>query len=274
MMKKSKLEIIDVPVIKLTRGKYQTRVKFDQQALEELAESFKEQGIIQPLVVRPLTNENYEIVAGERRWRAAQLAGFDSVPCIVRIYSDEQSAAVTTIENLQRTNLNPIEEAQAYEGMIKDFDYMHDEVAVIVGKSRAYITNMLRLLKLETSVREYIIDGNLQQAHGKVLASLTPQQQRRLAEQCVKNSWSVRKLEQAVKKASTINSELGIQHSDSPDIKRLERIVSEQVGAQVKVDLNDTQSGWFKIKFYDAETLAGLLDKIGVDYEIDKQSAD
>lgn len=262
------MQVHQIPVHHLKRGQYQTRKHFDEQALTELAESFREQGIIQPLVVRQLGTKQYEIIAGERRWRAAQLAQFTEVPCLIHRYSDAEAAAVTTIENLQRCDLNAIEEADAFATMIKEFSYQHDELAAIVGKSRAYVTNSLRLLKLEPRVQEMLVDGSLQPGHGKMLAGLEAAEQLQLANRCIEREWSVRKLEQEVRRLAKKSSASGPQHAIGPDIERLEQVLGERIGSEVQFDLKDgSRSGWFKIKFYDPDTLAGVLEKLGLEYE-------
>ena len=199
---KERAELKQIAIDCLSRGKFQPRRVFAQAALQELADSIKSSGLIQPIVVRPIDEQHYEIVAGERRWRAAQLAGLDYVTCLVKSFNDEQTAAVSTIENVQREDLNPIEEAKAYQRLIDDFSYLHEEVAAMVGKSRARITNSLRLLRLDEAVQQLLIDGDLSEGHGKAIAGLSLPLQRELAMAAVKQGWSVRKLEQHVKQLS------------------------------------------------------------------------
>lgn len=262
----SKAELVEIPIDQINRGRFQPRQEFDQESLDELAESLKSSGMIQPIVVRPLKNNTYEIVAGERRWRAAQRAGMSQVPCLIRHYTDEQTAAVSIIENLQRKDLNPIEEAQAYLKLIDEFKYIHEEVATVVGKSRAKITNTLRLLRLDKRVQDLIIHNKLSEGHGKVLAGLPEHQQYELAMICLEKEWSVRKIEVEAKRS--LQAPKAIQTGYQPDIAYLERNISEKIGTKVVFDAdNNQQSGWLKIRYYDAETLAGLLDKIGVSYE-------
>ncbi len=261
-----KPEYLDLPIEKLLRGRYQPRREFDGEALEELAISIKSNGLIQPIVVRPLAKDRYEIIAGERRWRAAQMAGIHAIPCLINYYSDTQAAAVTTIENINRVNLNPIEEATAYQRLIDEFNYIHEEIAAIVGKSRVKITNILRLLKLEKTVQQLLISEQISEGHGKALVSLPPAQQATLAQTCVDQGWSVRKLEQHIKKASL--PQKALQHTQDTNIQALETHVSEQFGAEVKLEADQSQSsGWLKIRYFDYDTLSGLLDKMGVRYE-------
>src|SRR4029079_3847018 len=176
-MLKRKPTLQQITIDRLSRGKYQPRQHFDPEKLQELADSIKSTDwLLQPIVVRPLSDGNYEIVAGERRWRAAQLAGLGEVSCLVFNYSDEQALQASIVENISRADLNPIEEAQAYQRLIDEFHYLHEEVAASVGKSRTAITNSLRLLKLDPRVQKFLIEGKLSEGHGKILASLEPHQ--------------------------------------------------------------------------------------------------
>ncbi len=251
----------------LHRGRYQARCEFAPEDLAELADSIKSSGIIQPIVVRLSNTDNqYEIVAGERRWRAAQLAGLSEVSCLVKDYSDEQAAAVSAIENINRVDLNPIEEAHAYQHLIDEFDYIHEEIAAVVGKSRAKISNALRLLKLSDYIQGLLITKEISEGHGKILAGLTVEQQHYFAEQAVKQGWAVRQLQQAIKQAGA--PARSIQSGTDIHLTQLEREVSDQIGTKVKVEPDGNQrSGWLKIRYYDHETLAGVLDKMGVEYE-------
>lgn len=268
-----KPELKNIPIECLRSGKYQTRRVFAQEALQELAESIKSEGMIQPIVVRPVVSGigEYEIIAGERRWRAAQLAGIDTVPCLVNNYSDEQTAAITPIENIQRENLNPIEEALAYQHLIDEFNYSHEEVAAVVGKSREKITNLLRLLKLDKQVQEMLISGVLSEGHGKSIAGLPIRLQCEIAKKITENDWSTRKLEQEVRKLNSGSNQDNQSNQADPDVKALERLITEQIGSEVKleVDISSThkKSGWLKIKYFNEEILAGILDKLGIDYD-------
>lgn len=247
----------------LQRGRYQPRQDFNPEALQELADSIQEHGIIEPIIVRSLQGGKYEIIAGERRWRGAQLARLAVIPAIVREYSDEQAAEVTLIENIQRENLNPIEEAKALERLLREFTYTHEKVAIAVGKSRAKITNSLRLLHLHEYVQNLLIQKELSEGHGKALASLPLEDQIKFAQQCVSHNWSVRRTEQAVK-IHKESAEINAAVSD-PNLTRLERIASERFNAEVKVDHQSAQkSGWIRIKYYDNDTLAGILKKMGI----------
>lgn len=255
-----------LPIDQLKRGRYQPREVFDPVLLEELSQSIRSNGLIQPLVVRPIASNAYEIIAGERRWRASQLAGLSSVSCLVKEITDEQAAAVSTIENIQRQDLNPIEEAHAYARLVDEFSYQHDEVAAIVGKSRTQISNMLRLLKLHPEVRELLMTQELSAGHGKILAGLSESLQCELAEESVKQGWSVRKIEEEIRKRE--KNPKSRSASKDPNIARLERIMSDHLCSSVEVDQNNENAGgWLKIRFFDNSTLEGLLDKMGIEHE-------
>jgi ParB family transcriptional regulator, chromosome partitioning protein len=258
-------ELKQIPIEHLQRGKYQPRRDFNSVLLQELADSIREQGVIEPIIVRPVDGR-FEIIAGERRWRAAQLIGLNKVSCIVREYSDEQAAEVTLIENIQRENLNPIEEAQALQRLLDEFHYTHEEAAIALGKSRAKITNCLRLLHLDQRVQHLLMEKQLSEGHGKALASIPFSAQYPLAKQCIDNTWSVRRMEQEVKKVKSASQTHN--NLDDPNITRLERRVSERFNAAVKVENNVHQkSGWIKVKYYDYDTLTGILEKMGLDQE-------
>ncbi len=265
-MIKTQSQLKDIPVEWLRRGKYQPRRDFNQDALQELADSIAEQGIIEPIIVRPLAEKRYEIIAGERRWRAAQLAGLGVVPCVIRDYSDEEAAEVTLIENIQREDLNPIEEAQALHRLLDEFHYTHEEIATAIGKSRAKITNILRLLHLDERVQRLLIERVLSEGHGKALAGLPFAAQFPLAQKAVEQAWSVRKMEQAVKQEKNTGSVA--ENTEDANIKHLERAASDRLGSEVKVENSASQrSGWLKVKYYDYETLAGILEKMGINIE-------
>jgi ParB family chromosome partitioning protein len=257
-MKKAELKYL--PIEKLQRGKYQPRRLFNQEALEELAESIREQGIIEPIVVRLVAEDQYEIIAGERRWRASQLVDLHEVPCLVRQCSDDEAAEISLIENIQRQDLNPIEEADAYQRLIDEFGYIHEEIARAVGKSRAKITNMLRLLNLDEKVQALLKEGVLSGAHGKVLAGLGYHEQKMLALKAVKNQWSVRKLEQEVKRLNS--DELRCSDND-PNVERMERLLTENYGSKVSINYDQNGKGKLVVDFSNYEILQGVLSKMG-----------
>jgi ParB family chromosome partitioning protein len=250
----------------LMRGKYQPRRHFDPVQLQELADSIKTTGgLLQPIIVRPLGNNKYEIIAGERRWRAAQLAGLPEIACLVSQYSDEQALQAALIENINRADLNPIEEAQAYQRLIDEFQYLHDEVAAAVGKSRTTITNALRLLKLDARVQEFISIRKLSEGHGKILAGIAAAHQFPLAERCIQKGWSVRKLESEAKKLQHPEA-VGGRFNDA-NIKHLETALSDHVGNRVHIDCEDRGGGFVKIRFNNVDELEGHFQRLGFKYE-------
>ncbi|TAL60322.1 MAG: ParB/RepB/Spo0J family partition protein [Legionella sp.] len=252
---------------KIQAGQYQPRQDFNTQALEELAQSIASQGLIEPLVVRPIAKDRYEIIAGERRWRAAQLAGLSELPCLVGEYSDKQACALALIENIQRQDLNLIEEAQGYGRLIAEFHYQQDEIAVLVSKSRSHVANILRLLTLTEEVKDLLREQRLTFGHARVLVGLIPAEQLNFAQQTLDELWSVRQLEQAVK-AYKNKAPVDLKNAKKDrDIERLETLLAEQVGAPVQIVNDEDQGGWLKVKFFDNDTLAGLLERLGLRYD-------
>ncbi len=265
-MQKRRPSLQHISIDLLTPGKYQPRQHFDSEKLQELADSIKTtEGLLQPIVVRP-ANGQYEIVAGERRWRAAQLAGLTDVSCLIFEYSDEQTLQASIIENINRADLNPIEEASAYQRMIDEFQYLHEEVAASVGKSRTVITNLLRLLKLDPRVQQLLIDGQISEGHGKILAGLRQHEQMELAEKCAKMNWSVRKMELEAKKLQQIPAENNNRYSDR-NLQKLETSLSQHVGNRVQIEYENRGGGYVKIRFNNIDELEGHFDKIGFVYE-------
>lgn len=256
---KSKPELRILTIDQLSRGQYQPRREFEETALKELAESIQSAGMIQPIVVRPRAGQ-YEIVAGERRWRAAQLIGLQEVPCLVNHYTDEQTAAVTTIENINRVDLNPIEEAQAYQRLIDEFGYIHEEIAAVVGKSRTKITNSLRLLKLDARVRQLLIEGKLSEGHGKILVSLPQNLQYDLAAKALSRGWNVRKMELEARKAQ--QEQPDVINKKDVNIRALESALTQHVGCKVTIE-SDEEKGQLKIDFHNLDILEGIFQKMG-----------
>ena len=265
-IQKRKPTLQQISIELLVRGKYQPRQHFDPDKLRELADSIVSTGgLLQPIVVRPLANHHYEIVAGERRWRAAQMAGLGDISCMVFNYTDEQALQASIIENISRADLNPIEEAQAYQRLIDEFSYLHEEVAASVGKSRTAITNALRLLKLDPKVQQYLATGQISEGHGKVLAGLPAIQQIDLANRCIEKGWNVRKMEMEAKKA-----QMPVNH-DGPfsdaNTKHLEAALSEHIGNRVDIDYEERGGGYVRIRFSNVDELEGHFDKLGFKYE-------
>lgn len=265
-MEKSKPVLQQLSLEQLVRGKYQPRRHFDAEQLRELADSIKTTGgLLQPIIVRPLANNTFEIVAGERRWRAAQLAGLTEIACLVNPYTDEQALQAALIENINRANLNPIEEAQAYQRLIDEFQYLHDEIAAAVGKSRTTVTNALRLLKLDPRVQEFLSKGQLSEGHGKILAGVATQHQFALAERAIQKNWSVRKMEQEAKKLHHPDLNNG-RYSDA-NIKHLETALSNYIGNPVQIDCEERGGGFMKIRFNNVDELEGHFQRLGFKYE-------
>jgi len=258
---KSKPELKALPIEQLVRGQYQPRRHFDSAQLQELAESIKTTGgLLQPIVVRPISANRYEIVAGERRWRAAQIASMTEINCLISHYTDEQALQASLIENLNRADLNPIEEAEAYQRLIEEFDYLHEEVAAALGKSRTTITNSLRLLKLDARVQSWLIEGKLSEGHGKILAGLESKHQVQLAELCIQKGWSVRKIESEAKKLQILDN---AGHYSDPNLQRLEIALSEHIGNNVEINYESRGGGYMRIRFNNIDELEGHFARLG-----------
>ena len=255
-----------IPIEWLQPGHYQPRVNFEQKALDELAQSIKTHGLIEPIVVRELAVQCYEIIAGERRWRAAMLAGLVELPCLIGAYNDEQAAALTLIENIQRQDLNLIEEANGYRRLLDEFHFHQDEIASLVGKSRSHIANLLRLLTLCEPVQDLLRGGRLSLGHARMLVGMQVAQQRHFAEQIEINDWSVRQLEKKVRELKARESSCADPKKDR-DIERLQTILAEQIGAPVQIINDKAEGGWLQVKFFDNDTLAGLLERMGLRYD-------
>ena len=253
-------DLRQLPLEFLQRGKYQPRIDFDELALQELADSIKAQGVMQPIVVRSVGADRYEIVAGERRWRASQLAALDTIPAIIRDISDETAIAMALIENIQRENLNPLEEARALKRLQTEFDLSQQEVATAVGKSRPVIANLLRLLSLEREVSEMLEQGQIDAGHGKVLLALDGGDQVRAARKVVDGKMSVRQTETLVKAMLAPAVDTAPQQKD-PDIDRLERQLSERFGTKVVIE-NKNGRGKLVIQYSDLDVLDGILNRI------------
>jgi ParB family chromosome partitioning protein len=253
-------DLRQLPLEFLQRGKYQPRIDFDEAALQELADSIKAQGVMQPIVVRSVGADRYEIVAGERRWRASQLAALDTIPAIVREISDETAIAMALIENIQRENLNPLEEARALKRLQTEFDLSQQEVATAVGKSRPVIANLMRLLSLEREVSEMLEHGRIDAGHGKVLLALDGGDQVRAARKVVDSKLSVRQTEALVKAMLAPAVDTAPQRKD-PDIDRLERQLSERFGTKVVIE-NKNGRGKLVIQYSDLNVLDGILNRI------------
>ncbi|HLD14042.1 MAG TPA: ParB/RepB/Spo0J family partition protein [Burkholderiales bacterium] len=256
-------ELRQIPVDLLRRGKYQPRTHMDAQALEELAASIRAQGVVQPIVVRALGNGDYEIVAGERRWRAAQLAGLETIPAVVRKIPDEAAIAIALIENIQRENLNPVEEASALQRLIDEFGMTHQQVAEAVGRSRAAVTNLLRLLTLQTDVREMLEKAQMDMGHARALLALEGAAQSKAARQVVEKGLSVRETENLVRRLlSKASGQTTAHGSVDPDIRLLQQHLSERLGAKVRIQHSRRGKGRLVIEYNSLEELDGVLARL------------
>ncbi len=256
-------ELKYLPVEYLQRGKYQPRRDMDQEALQELAESIRQQGIMQPIIVREVTKDKYEIIAGERRWRAAQLAELDRVPTIIRDVEDNAAVAMALIENIQRENLNSMEEAIALQRLQEEFDLTQAEVAEAVGKSRSTVTNLLRLIQLTDEVKLMLENGDLEMGHGRAMLALRPEQQIQAARLVESKSLSVRQTEALVRKFLEETKDKPEQRiSVNKDVERLEEDLSERIGASVSIAYTSKGKGKLTIKYNSLDELDGILKHI------------
>lgn len=255
-------KITMLPVEYLQPGRYQPRGEMQTEALEELSASIKAQGLMQPIVVRPITGNNrYEIITGERRWRATQLAEIHEIACIVRNVSDEATVAMALIENIQREDLNPIEEAVALKRLQDEFELTQQEVAQAVGKSRSTVTNLLRLMMLTPDVRKYLEHGDIEMGHARAILTLAEDEQRAIASQVIAKGMSVRQTEALARKAQQPAAEKA-KKEVSADIQRLETDLSEKVGVPVKIDHAASGKGKLVLKYNNLDELDGILAHI------------
>jgi len=254
-------ELRKLPIELLQRGRYQPRKEFASDRLQELADSIRTQGIIQPIVVRPIAENRYEIIAGERRWRAAQLAGLTEVPVIIKKIPDEAALAVALIENIQREDLNPLEEAVALQRLLDEFGMTHEKIAQAVGKSRATVTNLLRLLSLQPEVKTLVEQGKLEMGHARALLALTGVTQTQLAKKVVAASLSVRETERLVKQAQMPKVNNVIKKAD-PNITHLQQKLSDQLGALVVFQHGAKGKGKMVVHYNNLDELEGILAKI------------
>jgi ParB family chromosome partitioning protein len=252
-----------LPVTALQPGKYQPRTRMDQEALNALAASIKAQGIMQPILVRPVGDGKHEIIAGERRWRAARIAGLSSVPVLVRNVPDQQALAVALIENIQREDLNALEEAAGIDRLIREFTLTHQAVADAVGKSRATVTNLLRLLELPPPVRELLAQGQIEMGHARALLVLSADQQIALAREAAAGGWSVREVERRVGDGLKKNAPAGKRMARKDrDVARLEEELSDRLGTTVQIKSGGKGSGRLIISYRTLEQLDELLARL------------
>ncbi len=251
----------EVPLDKVQRGPYQPRRHFDQHRLEELAESIRAQGVVQPVVVRP-KGDGYELIAGERRWRAAQIAALDTIPAVIKEIPDQAVAAMSLIENIQREDLNPLEEAEALNRLIDEFGLTHQGAAEAVGRSRAAVTNLLRLLELAPATRQLLDERLLEMGHARALLALKGHEQEAAARHVVARQLSVRETEHYVKGLAGKPSGRAGKKARSPDVERLEQELSRQLGATARVDYNNRGKGKLVISYNSLDELDGILEQI------------
>jgi ParB family transcriptional regulator, chromosome partitioning protein len=257
--------LLSLPLDRIGVGKYQPRTRMDEQALAELAESIKAQGVMQPILVRPVDGGRYELIAGERRWRAAQRAGLTEVPALVRSVPDQAALALALIENIQREDLNPLEEAQGIARLITEFRLTHDAAAAAVGRSRSAVSNLLRLTQLPKQVQGYLLAGKLDMGHARALLGLSGAQQVITAARVVAEQMSVRETEQLVRGILSPPARRKARATTAgrdADLVRLQEELAEILGARVRVDAAKTGAGRLVIEYSSLEQLDGILARL------------
>lgn len=257
------LRIEKLPVNQLQAGVYQPRQQFESSALQELADSIRVQGVVQPIIVRPLDNDQYEIIAGERRWRAAQLAGLDKVPVVVRQADSQATLAMALIENIQREDLNPIETAIGLKRLLKEFELTQQEVADAVGRSRAAVSNLLRLLKLPQAIQQALHDSEISMGHARAIISLPEDKQLELVEKAKLKGWSVREMEEAVQQILVPNKVIKESKKRAipgiEEIQAQQNVLAEKIQAKVKINHRENGKGKLEISYDNLEDLNRLL---------------
>ncbi|WP_066569855.1 ParB/RepB/Spo0J family partition protein [Snodgrassella sp. CFCC 13594] len=259
--------LTNVAISDIVPGRYQPRVQMDETALHELAESIRVQGVIQPVIVREMGLSQYELIAGERRWRASQLAGLADIPAVIKSISDETALAMGLIENIQRENLNPIEEAQGLKRLVDEFGLTHETVANAVGRSRSSISNSLRLLNLPQPVQDLMYTRQLEMGHARALLSLPVVQQIDFAQRAVKNGWSVREVERRSQQWLARKPEQEEGAKKSTEIMHIEAVLAHHLSVPVELISKNQRSGRLVLHFDSPESLAHLLKKMGLTLE-------
>ena len=255
----------NINISEIHANQNQPRKKFKKEELEELASSIKSRGILQPIVVRPTKNNHYEIIAGERRWRGAQIAGLHEIPAVIKDMSDQMVHEAALIENIQRENLNPLEEALALDRLIREFELTHQEAADAVGRSRASVSNLLRLIELPEKVAALLISRKIDMGHARALLSLKdPHVQSKISQEIIKKGLSVRATEKLIRKLSAKedNKKRNLIKSSNPDIQRLELSISEKLGAKLNIDHKAKGNGRIIIRYNSLDELEGIIDHI------------
>ncbi len=258
---KKQRQLPTLPIEVLQRGRFQPRRDFDEVPLRELADSIAAQGVVQPVVVRPAGDEYYELIAGERRWRAAQLAGLPEIPVVVRDVDDRPPMAMGLIENIQRDDLNPLEEAQALHRLLEEFDITHQQIAQAVGKSRTTVTNLMRLLELNPDVKKVQVSGALEMGHARALLALEGDRQVAAAKKIVVSGMTVRAAEKLVKDSQAAKKP-GRSNSPDPDTIRLQNELSEKLGAKVTNRPQRAGKGSLIIDYTSLDELEGMMQRI------------
>ena len=256
----SAAELSELPIDQIHRSPHQPRRDFNEEAMAELAQSIRAQGVMQPVVVRPRPAGGFELIAGERRWRAAQQAGLTTIPAVQKDVDDEQASAMALIENIQREDLNPLEEAQALQRLRDEFALTHEQIASAVGKSRVAVTNLMRLLNLAPGVRALVDRGEIEMGHARALLSLDSIDQERLAQDVARRGLSVRQTEQLVRNFGKAKAP-GPAPKD-PDTQRLESDLSDKLGAPVQISYNAKGKGQLVIRYSNIDQLEGILEHI------------
>ena len=252
----------EIPVEFIQTGRYQPRSHFGEASIEELSESIKVHGIMQPIVLRPLEKDRYEIIAGERRWRAAQLAGKEKIPAVIRDVDDESTLALSLIENIQREDLNPLEEARALQRLIDEFQLTHAEIARAVGKSRSAVTNMLRLCSMDASVAGMLERGDIEMGHARALLTLDSVSQQEVANTIVSRGLNVRQAEALIRNMDKPEGKVADQRNES-DTRRLEEALGMTLGQPVTIQHTSKGKGKLVIRYSSLDELDGILEKIG-----------
>ena len=256
-------ELAQLPVAALKPGKYQPRTRMDNASLTELADSIRARGVIQPIIVRPLGGEHYEILAGERRWRAARIAGLERVPAVIREVPDEAALGIGLIENIQREDLNPLEEANGLKRLIEEFQLTHEQVATAIGRSRTGVTNLLRLLELAAPVQAMLQDGKIDMGHARALLALSRGRQVEVAEQIVARQLSVRETERLVQQATQPPTPArSAAASLDADGRRLQEELAEALGASVQLKPRTATKGSVVIDYTSLDELQGLVKRL------------
>ena len=253
----------EIPVEFISPGPFQPRKNFPEDALNELAESIKRQGIVQPIVVREGGATKYEIIAGERRWRAAQRAALETVPVVVKQVSDESAIAMSLIENIQREDLNPMEEAEALNRLLDEFQLSHQELADAVGKSRVAVTNYLRLNGLSSKVKDFVISGALEMGHARALLSLSNADQDKLANEVILRGLNVRETEALVRRESSDKPKKTPPTNKTSDTRQLEQKLGERIGQPVNIQHSARGKGKLIINYNSLDELDGILSHFG-----------